>query len=125
MTYKTARISIIVRNFCIALLCISLVGVMVFVSIKSQPRRGFLQNPEEIRNFLAEELGGDFAEKPHDWLMDFRFTSRDETIDYEIHRYSGRDSLGIRVRVEIWVINGEVQYYYERDDVLDTLISSL
>jgi hypothetical protein len=125
MGYKLAKWMIAFKNFCVALVCIAIIVTLVTVFDKAQAKRGSLESPEDIKDFLAEELGGDFSTKELAWLQDIQYTARDEKVDYEIQRFSGNDSMGIWTIVEIWIIDGEVQYFYEREEVIDSLLSSL
>jgi hypothetical protein len=125
MGYKFAKWMIAFKNFCIALVCIAIIVTLVIVFDKAQAKRGTLESPEDIKAFLAEELGGDFANEELGWLQDAKLTAMDEDLDYEFQRFSGNDSMGIWTVVEIWVIDGEVQYFYEREEVIDSLLSSL
>jgi hypothetical protein len=125
MSYKFSRWTLIFKNFCIALLCVAIIVSLATIFDEAQPKHGTFASTEDIQAFLAEELGGDFANEDLSWLLDSKVKAKDEDLGYEYHRYSGTDSLGIWTVVEIWIIDGEVKYFYERDDVIKSLLPNL
>ena len=125
MSYKFAKWSITFKNCCIALLCIAITLSLVTVFHKAQPKRWAFGSVQETRAFLAKELGGEFATIDLSWLMLEHVASMDEDLDYEYQRFAGEDSMGIWTDVEVWIIDGEVHYFYEREEVIKSFLSDL
>jgi hypothetical protein len=101
----------------VALVTFVVVMAILYLPTKSADYQS--NSLEEAKTTLAEKLGGDFANEPWDYLLDGEF----ETQKRSLYLLSGYDSMGRQVKVDVWVLEDQVEYHVEVIGLLESLES--